>query len=143
MWLRWVDLKGNRTSTIHRIHQHYGSTVLVGPNEISFSDASNVRDLYGQQTSFLKAPVYESMTLPPNGIFSMRDKVQHSQRRKLLSHAFSQTNLYECEPLIHKQIEKLVLLLQDRIGNPTDMLNWFRLTAFDVVGTVVESFFSF
>ncbi|KEF61168.1 uncharacterized protein A1O9_02733 [Exophiala aquamarina CBS 119918] len=64
----------------------------------------------------------------------MRDKVQHSKRRKLLSHAFSQSNLYECEPLIHKQIEKLITVLQSRIGKPTDMLNWFRLTAFDVVG---------
>lgn len=83
------------------------------------------------------------MTLPPIGVFSMRDKAQHSQRRKLLSHAFSQSNLYECEPLIHKHIEKLVEILQNNVGKPTDMLNWFRLTAFDVVGMDVCTPFSY
>ena len=47
--------------------------------------------------------------------------------------------IYECEPLIHKQIGKLVTVLQDHVGNPTDMLNWFRLTAFDVVGMLPEA----
>ncbi|KIW99286.1 uncharacterized protein Z519_00949 [Cladophialophora bantiana CBS 173.52] len=134
LWLRFVDLAGNRTSTINRLHQRYGATVLIGPNEISLADISNVRELYGQGTSFMKAPVYESMTMPPNGVFSMRDKIQHSQRRRLLSHAFSQSNLQECEPLIQKQIENLLDVLRRNAGTPIDMLNWFRLTAFDVVG---------
>jgi cytochrome P450 len=127
-------MMGNRTATIHRLHQRYGSTVVIGPNEISLSDISNVKELYGQQTSFIKAPVYASLTMPPNGVFSMRDKIQHSQRRRLLSHAFSQSNLQACEPLIHKQVEKLYRVVQDHQGQPLDMLNWFRLTAFDIVG---------
>ncbi|KIX06969.1 uncharacterized protein Z518_04945 [Rhinocladiella mackenziei CBS 650.93] len=134
LWLRLVDLAGNRTMTIHRLHQRYGSTVLIGPDEISLSDISNVKDLYGQQTSFMKAPVYTSLTMPPNGVFSMRDKTAHSQRRRLLSHAFSQSNLQECEPLIQNQIQKLAGVMQNHADRPIDMLNWFRLTAFDVVG---------
>lgn len=135
LWLRCVDIAGNRTSTIHKLHERYGSTVFIGPEEISLSDVSNTKDLYGQQTKFLKAPVYESMTLQPPGIFSLRDRTAHSQRRRLLSHAFSQSNLQDCEPLIHIQIDKLVQVLQDSAGRPVDMLTWFRLAAFDVVGT--------
>ncbi|KAL6245652.1 hypothetical protein RBB50_007651 [Rhinocladiella similis] len=134
LWLRFVDISGNRTSTIHRLHQKYGSTVLIGPDEISVSDIANVKDLYGQQTNFVKAPVYTSMSMPPLGIFSMRDKALHSQRRRLLSHAFSQSNLQDCEPLIHEQIQKLLKTLQQCLNQPIDMLNWFRLAAFDVVG---------
>lgn len=136
LWLRFVDVAGNRTSTIHRLHERYGSTVLTGPNEISLSDISNVKDLYGQQTSFMKAPVYESLTMRPHGVFSLRDKTAHSQRRRLLSHAFSQSNLHDCEPLIHTEISKLVKAVQGGAGKPMDMLNWFRLAAFDIVGTI-------
>ena len=135
LWLRAVDLAGNRTATIHQLHRRYGSTVLIGPHEISLSDISNVKELYGQQTSFMKAPVYESMTMPPNGVFSMRDKTAHSQRRRLLSHAFSQSSLFESEPLIQKQIHKLLEIVRSSSGEPLDMLNLFRLAAFDIVGT--------
>lgn len=127
-------MSGDRTSTIHRLHQKLGSTVLIGPNEVSISDISNVKDLYGQQTSFIKAPVYESMTLPPIGVFSLRDKAAHSQRRRLLSHAFSQSNLNESEPLIQQTIERLLDILDKSKGYPVDFLNLFRLTAFDIVG---------
>ncbi|KAK5688024.1 hypothetical protein LTS10_000002 [Elasticomyces elasticus] len=70
----------------------------------------------------------------PHGIFSLRDPKAHSKRRNLLSHAFSHANLQECEALVQEQIEKLLRVLQDSAGRPIDMLNWFRLAAFDVVG---------
>lgn len=108
--------------------------MLVGPKEISVANILNVKDLYGQQTSFMKAPIYESMTLPPIGIFSMRNKSEHSQRRRLLSHAFSQSNLNESEPLILQTVQRLLEILEKNKGQPLDFLNLFRLTAFDVVG---------
>jgi cytochrome P450 len=105
LWLRSIDMSGTRTKTLHKLHEKYGNTVVIGPNEVTTNDISNVNELYGQQTTFIKAPVYESMTMPPFGIFGLRDRVAHGQRRKLLSHAFSQSNLQECEPLIRMQIE--------------------------------------
>lgn len=133
-WLIIVDMAGNRTTTIHRLHQKYGSSVRIGPNEISYSNVEIVKELYSQQTQFMKAPVYEVFVVPPVGIFSMRDKAAHSQRRRLLSHAFSQSNLLDTEPIIKQIISKLVVHVQVGLGKPVDMLLWFRLTAFDIVG---------
>ena len=116
--------------------EQYGPTVLVGPNEVSLSDISNVKDLYGQQTTFMKAPVYESLSMKPHGVFSLRNKTAHAQRRKLLSHAFAQSNLEDCEPLIQMHVQKLLGVVQRCKGTQIDMLNWFRLTAFDIVGIV-------
>ncbi len=99
-WLVFVDLVGDRTSTINELHRKCGSAVRIGPNEVSFSDIDCIKEIYGHQTVFMKAPVYVTMSMEPLGIFSMRDKYQHSQRRKLLSHTFSQSNLHESEPLI-------------------------------------------
>lgn len=134
LWLRYIDFTGHRTTTLHELHQRYGSTVLIGPNEITVNDISNVKEIYGQQTQFIKAPIYESMTQQPMGIFGLRDRAAHGQRRKLLSHAFSQSNLQECEPLIQQKLDKLIATMEKNAGLPLDMLKWFRLTAFDVVG---------
>ena len=129
-----VDLAGNRTSTIHRLHQKYGPSVRIGPQEVSYSNPQMIKELYGQQTAFMKAPIYDILSLKPLGIFSMRDKTDHSQRRRLLSHAFSQSNLLDTEPLIKQQIHKLVAHLDGRLGQSLDMLSLFRMTAFEIVG---------
>ena len=135
-WLILVDLAGNRTSTIHHLHKKYGPSVRIAPNEVSYSNVEVVKELYSQQTQFMKAPSYEAFVVPPIGIFSMRDKVAHSQRRRLLSHAFSQSNLLDTQPIIKQIISKLVTHVEGRLGTPADMLLWFRLTAFDIVGMV-------
>jgi len=134
-WLIFVDLAGNRTSTIHRLHQKYGKAVRIGPFEVSFSNRESIKEIYGQQTSFMKAPIYETMSLPPLGIFSMTDRRAHSQRRKYLSHAFSQSNLLDTEPLIAQHILKLQKRVKAGLAKPLDMLALFRLLAFDIVGT--------
>ena len=81
-------MAGDKTSIIHRLHQQYGNTVLIGPHEVSLNDISNIKDLFSQKGTFPKAPVYESMTLPQLGVSNLRDKAEHSQTRRLLSHAF-------------------------------------------------------
>lgn len=135
-WLIFVDLAGYRTLTLHKLHQRYGSAVRIGPQEVSFSNPEMVKEIYGQQTVFMKAPIYDNFSSPPIGIFSMRGKAQHSERRRLLSHAFSQVNLSETEPLIEQQIQKLVRRVEANLSKPLDMLELFRMTAFDIVGRV-------
>jgi benzoate 4-monooxygenase len=109
--------------------------VRIGPEEVSFSDIDSVKQIYSQQTAFLKAPIYETMSVPPLGIFSLRDKTEHSKRRRLLSHVFSQSNISQSESLVAKQVHRLVHEhVEVGLGKPLDMLLLFRLTAFDIVG---------
>jgi cytochrome P450 len=134
-----IDLSGYRTLTFHKLHQQYGTAVRVGPNEVSFSNIDSVKEVYGQQTSFMKAPIYETMSQSPLGIFSLRDKSLHTQRRRLLSHAFAQSNLHETEPLILQHVQRLLNRVQDNASKPLDMLALFRLTAFDIVGNDTQA----
>lgn len=108
--------------------------VRIGPNEISFANIEVVKDIYGQNTEFMKAPIYDTFSVPPLGIFSMRDKATHSKRRRLLSHVFSQSNLLETEPLVREVIRRLVRRVGDSPELPLDMLSLFRRAAFDIVG---------
>jgi hypothetical protein len=107
LWLVLKDVSGDRTSTIHELHRRYGVAVRIGPNEVSLSDIESVNRIYGHQSNVKKALVYETMSIPPLGIFSLRDKNEHSQRRRLLSHVFSQSNLLDSEPIIMSHVRKL------------------------------------
>ncbi|KAK5166454.1 uncharacterized protein LTR77_007997 [Saxophila tyrrhenica] len=133
-WLVFIDLAGTRTTTIHQLHQKYGPVVRIGPKELSFADQASVNEMYSQQTAFMKAEIYDSMSVKPLGIFSLRDKGLHSQRRSLLSYAFSQANVTTCAPLVHAQVAKLVGKIGAKKGMPVDMLLLFRLFSLDVVG---------
>ena len=133
-WLVLMDLAGLRTLTIHRLHLKYGPIVRIGPHEVSFADQDSVNEIYSQQTAFMKAEIYDTMSVKPLGIFSQRDKALHSQRRSLLSYAFSQGNVNTCAPLIHGHILKLLRRVQESAGKPIDILSLFRLFSLDVVG---------
>ncbi|EXJ67490.1 uncharacterized protein A1O5_09503 [Cladophialophora psammophila CBS 110553] len=133
-WLMLIDMAGRRTSWIHNLHSRHGPTVRIAPNELSFANMEMVKVIYGQQTTFPKAPIYDTMSLPPFGIFSMRDRQDHSHRRRLLSHAFAQSSLYESEPLIRAHVEELTQRVQSGLCRPMDMMLLFRLVAFDIVG---------
>ena len=133
-WLVFIDLGGKRTTTIHKLHQKYGQTVRIGPNEVSFSDPSAFSQIYAQQTVFMKAPAYNHMSVKPLGIFALQDKAAHAQRRSLLSHAFSQQSLENCLPLIREKIDLLLRTVERNKGKPLDMFLRFRLLALDIVG---------
>ena len=130
----FIDAAGNRTRTIHSLHQKYGPVLRIGPNEVSFTSPSVVKEIYGQGTPYMKAPWYESMSVPPVGIFSLRDRKDHAARRRLLSHAFSQAALNSTEPVIAELVLKLVERVRKADGCPVDMLQLFRRLSLDISG---------
>lgn len=88
----------------------------------------------------MKAPIYDDLLLHPVGIFSMRVKEDHRRRRKLLSHAFAQSNLLEIEPVIGYTVKQLLRRIEEAVGRPTDTLALLRMFALDVVGKSSNSF---
>jgi benzoate 4-monooxygenase len=133
-WLIFVDLAGDRTTTIHELHKKYGPAVRIGPNEVSFSNIESIKEIYGQATVYMKAPIYETFSQPPLGIFSLTNRHEHAKRRRLLAHAFSQANLYDTEPLIVEKIAKTLANTQKSKNRTANVLSLFRSLALDIVG---------
>ncbi|RFU23899.1 hypothetical protein B7463_g12441, partial [Scytalidium lignicola] len=130
-----ANLSGQQTSTIHKWHQQYGPVIRISPNEVSFSSIDVIKDIYGQSSAYLKAPIYDTFTLKPSGIFIMRNKEHHRDRRRMLSNAFSQTNLFEAEPIVVETFNKFLRNIFDpKLGKPIDVLSSFRMLALDTVG---------
>lgn len=128
-----IDVAGNRTQHIHKLHQRYGSVVRIGPNEISFTSPSSVKEIYNHGTPYMKAPWYDYMPQPA-GLFALRDRKAHSERRRLFSHAFSQSSLNDAEPTIAELISKMVDIVDSAADGPIDMLLLCRRLSLEIVG---------
>lgn len=80
------------------------------------------------------------------GLFNTRDRMQHSRKRKMVSHTFSAKSISQFEPYIHenlvlfiKQLDKLIDESSQRTSDGSkeahiDSLPWFNFLAFDVIG---------
>lgn len=140
--LTLATLLAEQTSIIHKWHLKYGPVVRISPNEVSFSSIDVVKDIYGQGSTFPKAPIYDTFTLKPPGIFIQRNKQLHRDRRRMLSNAFSQANLFEIEPLIVESLNKFLKnILDPKLGTPIDVLSGFRMLALDTVGEYAQYVF--
>ncbi|EHK21860.1 uncharacterized protein TRIVIDRAFT_151636, partial [Trichoderma virens Gv29-8] len=133
-WLIWIDMSGNRSKTVHKLHQKYGSIVRIGPREVSFSSRQAMKDLYGSGNKFRKGPVYEAFGRQSS--FTILDKSVHRSRQKRIAHVFAPASIAAVEPLVKKHTQKLLRVLSKRTNLPLDVMEWFRIFALDVVGSV-------
>ena len=63
-WLKWNELRANRTLYIHKLHQQYGPVVRIAPNEVSFTSESALKEIYCSGGSgYDKTEFYNLFTL--------------------------------------------------------------------------------
>lgn len=99
---------------------------------------SNFPNLFSINSDF-----YDAFVSIKRGLFNTRDRVEHSRKRKTVSHTFSAKSIGQFEQYIHGNIEEFVKQwnrLSDLQANPKtgyaslDALNWFNYLAFDIIG---------
>lgn len=107
--------------------------VRIGPRELSFSSQQAVRDIYGARAKYPKADAYRAFGR--KSMFTMRTKEEHRARARRIAHVFTPASVAQVEPIIHEQVVKMLQILEKRVGQPADMLHWFRMFALEVIGT--------
>ena len=120
-------------------HKKYGTAIRISPNELSFASAQAQKDVLAivpGRAEFPKDP--RRLQRTPNGVapISAADKDTHARYRRLLSHAFSERGLREQEPRIQQYADLLLDRLAEKAdaGEFTDMINWYIMTEFDLIG---------
>jgi cytochrome P450 len=91
-----------------------------------------MRDLYGAKSVYEKAPIYGAFGR--KSLFTMRNKEEHRARAKRIGHVFGPSSLTQLESVASEQIEKFLQCMNKRVGEPMDMLLWFRMLALDTFG---------
>jgi len=82
--------------SIQALHLEYGSTVRVAPNKVSFNSLSALRTIYGAGSGFERTSFYKMFDVygTPN-LFTFRSGLDHRNRKKLISHMYSNQKLME------------------------------------------------
>lgn len=126
-------IRGRFDIDMRRFHKQYGTVVRFGRAEVSFITPEAWKDIYGHGHAQLPK-VLTSVSITSD-IISSND-ADHSRYRKALSHAFSAKGLQAQEPLVNGYVDKLIERLKGvaESGVPVDMVKWYNLTTFDVIG---------
>ncbi|KZO99250.1 cytochrome P450 monooxygenase pc-bph [Calocera viscosa TUFC12733] len=150
-WLGRVASQGHRSETVHGLHQRYGKFVRIAPNHISIADPDALQIVYAHGNGALKSEFYDAFVSIRRGLFNTRDRAEHTRKRKIVSHIFSQKSVLEFEPYIRIALDKLIqqwgslLSGDEKLASHRlkpneddrvwfDCLNWYNYLAFDIIG---------
>ncbi|KAF7340718.1 Benzoate 4-monooxygenase [Mycena sanguinolenta] len=137
LWLAYQAYRGRRYKAVHAAHLRYGRVVRISPNHVSVAAPEAISVIYGQgPRAPAKSAFYDAFVC--NGkpsIFSTRDRLDHSMKRRVVSHAFSSSALQEFIPLIHSTIGDFTQRMDEFCAKEEyfDALLWFNYLAFDLL----------
>lgn len=120
--------------------------VRFGPNSLSINSNTALKAIYGHKANVKKSQFY-SVFPPTKDTFNTHssiDKVSHARKRRVLSHAFSDTAVKNMERYILGNVRTFCSRLgtksADKIRNPDEwsvaqnMADWSNYLTFDVMG---------
>jgi cytochrome P450 len=134
--------KGDRHLDFYRLHEKYGGVVRFGPNAVSFNTNTSLKEIYGFRSNVRKAEFYNAFVHPTANTHNTRDKDVHARKRRVLSHAFSESAMKEMQRYILANIRTFC----DQIGlqdggsdakgwtRPRNMSDWCNYLAMDILG---------
>ncbi|PFH49587.1 hypothetical protein AMATHDRAFT_147425 [Amanita thiersii Skay4041] len=155
LWLGMVSKSGHRSEIIHELHLKYGPFVRIAPNHLSIADPDALNVIYGHGNGALKSNFYDAFVSIARGLFNTRDRADHSRKRKIVAHIFSQKSVVEFEPHLQRYVEQLIkqwdrlydMARKGLSGNDgeggwkgedgrlwLDVLPWANYLAFDIIG---------
>ncbi|KAI0319719.1 high nitrogen upregulated cytochrome P450 monooxygenase 2 [Amylostereum chailletii] len=112
-WSSYIITKGKQHLYYQALHERYGDVVRVGPNELSFRDASFITDILGPD-GLPKGPCWDNRTSAPS-LIAQRDPVAHAQQRRPWNRAFSSAAMKDYEVIIAQRARQLVHRWEDII----------------------------
>ncbi|KAI1619855.1 putative cytochrome P450 [Exophiala viscosa] len=99
--LNYHEFTHGRTLYIHRLHQKYGPVVRLAPNEVSFSTADAVKEIYMSGGSgYDKTEFYSLFTqFRTRTLFSTLPRADHSYMKRYMADRYANTSVMKPEVL--------------------------------------------
>ncbi|KAF8704735.1 Cytochrome P450 monooxygenase, partial [Rhizoctonia solani] len=115
LWLARAGSSGHYCKDLHELHEKYGRFVRIGPNHISIADPDALEIVYGHSSGLLKSEFYEILqSAETKDVFSARDKVVHTMKRKRIANIYSAQNVLSFEPRVKEHIRRFYIQLDNR-----------------------------
>lgn len=140
LWITKHSWDGDMNTTIISLHKKYGPLVRTGPNELSVSDITAIKTIYGAGTQFRKSDWYSVWQGHRKfDLFAERDEKIHGQQRRLVSRAYSMEALKDLEPHVNTAVSTFLSKMSSLKSSTIDMGKWTQLFAFDIIGEITFS----
>lgn len=141
-YLLYHAWKGDRHLEFWRMHERYGKVVRFGPNSVSFNSSTALKDIYGFRANVRKSEFYDAFVHPAPNTHNTRDKEMHARKRRVLSHAFSDSAIKGVERYVLANIRTFCeqlgrgadLAEQKGWSTPKNMADWCNYLAMDILG---------
>jgi cytochrome P450 len=120
-----------------------GTVVRIAPNHLSFSDHSAQKAIYGFGTEKIPSMGKDPRFFTPEVDHSMNiinecDKKKHSRMRRMLSLAFSMSNLMKNEDILIRRTNEFLDIIGDyksgRGRRGIDIVHKFNCVTFNIMG---------
>ncbi|OHF02121.1 cytochrome P450 oxidoreductase [Colletotrichum orchidophilum] len=140
VWLTYHSYIGDLHIVMMRLHEVHGKVVRIAPSEVSISDLTSIKTIYGAGSKFRKSDWYSVWQGRRKfDLFPERDDRIHSAQRRLVSRPYAMTSLKELEPYVDSTIHVFLEKLGGMLDRTVDLGTWVQLYAFDVIGEVTFS----
>ncbi|KAF7195683.1 Cytochrome P450 monooxygenase [Pseudocercospora fuligena] len=135
----YYNIRGDLARKILDLHETYGPTVRIAPDELSYTSSQAWRKIYGQsKPEFMKctdgrgiAPVIKQAHL--RGIIAAESE-KHRRLRRAIAPAFSDRALSEQEAYLQEHSDNLVNHLRKACNEgAVDIVKWLSLATFDIM----------
>ncbi|KAI0018876.1 cytochrome P450 [Xylariomycetidae sp. FL0641] len=121
---------------VQELHKKYGPIVRVSRKSVDVSDPECAKMIHSVKAGYVKSKWYTQDRKDRDNVFNLRDVAAHRQRRKLLSHPFSESNLKATIPLIEEKVQLAMKGMKDEMKRrgATDVYNWWMFFTTDTIG---------
>ncbi|OQE09481.1 hypothetical protein PENVUL_c006G00923 [Penicillium vulpinum] len=141
-------LGGSLPMDAQKLHEKYGDTVRIAPNEVIFTNPEAWKEIFAIRPGKPQRPKDQHyLSIGPNQTPSIlrADDQTHARHRRSLSHGFSEGSLQRQEVIVKGYVDLLIQRLHGLAepGSATvDMACWYNYTTFDIIGDLAfgESF---
>ncbi|KAL2044707.1 hypothetical protein N7G274_002481 [Stereocaulon virgatum] len=131
----WFSLrlsKRNAFQKVLELHSKYGDFLRIGSNDLSIVHPEAVKAIYGPGSPCRKADWYD-LTHPRVSLQTLRSRMEHDQRRRTWSMAFSDKALHDYEQRVNEHQDKLLAHIANA-GGRVNVSRTFNFYNFDVMG---------
>jgi cytochrome P450 len=137
LWMVQHSRQGDMHTTMIALHKKHGKLVRTAPNEVSISDPTAIKKIYGAGSKFQKSDWYSVWQGHRKfDLFGERDEKIHGKQRRLVSNIYSLDQLKKMEPNIDGTLTLFLERLNDvRKKGAVDMGKWAQMFAFGKVPT--------
>ncbi|KAF9476613.1 cytochrome P450 [Pholiota conissans] len=140
LWGTWIAYKGKTHEYLKKLHDQYGPTIRIGPNELSTIEKEFISQILGNQ-GMPKGTLWDGRRFSKSeneydSLVSLRDSVLHAKLRKPWNQAFSAGPLEDYENLLLGRVTQLSRHLEGlaKAGGRVDITNWIDCFSFDYMG---------